>query len=341
MSVTDYAKALTDFWSSQSNAMLEAQEKATRAVTDSMQAMLTGRLPLGVDGRDVGTAAAELGQATESMAQLISAAASMSSELAKKLTGQRGREQPDDIVSAVYGRITDPRQWLAGFGGLEEALSKAAEGPRLADLFDLERRYARVSRAWLQAKRRTLELNAILLDAWLQAGRRFTEELAGHAGADGQTLEPKRALAIWTEVANRVLLETQRSEPFLKAQRELIRSTTELQLSQQDLVEHFGKQYGFPTRTELDDVHRTLTEIRREMRKLRRMVPQHASASASPPPLAHAAPASAPATPAEHAIAETAPPDVSGIAPAPSSRGGTPRAASTPSTPPRRKAPKP
>ena len=64
--------------------------------------------------------------------------------------------------------------------------------------------------------------------------------------------------------------ETQRSEPFLRSQREMIRASTELRVAQAELVEHFGKQYGFPTRTELDDVHRTLTEMRREMRRLRR-----------------------------------------------------------------------
>jgi hypothetical protein len=104
------------------------------------------------------------------------------------------------------------------------------------------------------------------------------EEAAGQAGADNKTvgagadsaIEPKRALVLWTEVANRVLIETQRSEPFLASQREMIRSTTELRLAQQDLVERFGSQYGFPTRTELDDVHRSLTEMRRELRRMRR-----------------------------------------------------------------------
>jgi polyhydroxyalkanoate synthase subunit PhaE len=50
----------------------------------------------------------------------------------------------------------------------------------------------------------------------------------------------------------------------------MIRASTELRMAQQELVEHFGQQYGFPTRTELDDVHRTVTELRRELRTMRR-----------------------------------------------------------------------
>lgn len=49
----------------------------------------------------------------------------------------------------------------------------------------------------------------------------------------------------------------------------MIRASTELRVAQQELVEHFGAQYGFPTRTELDDVHQTVTALRREVRALR------------------------------------------------------------------------
>jgi hypothetical protein len=61
----------------------------------------------------------------------------------------------------------------------------------------------------------------------------------------------------------------------------MIRAVTELRVAQQELVEHFGKQYGFPTRTELDDVHRTVTELRRELRAMRRE--QRTPALVAPP----------------------------------------------------------
>ena len=75
----------------------------------------------------------------------------------------------------------------------------------------------------------------------------------------------------------------------------MIRANTELRLAQQELVEHFGKQYGFPTRTELDDVHRTVTELRRELRLMKRTQMQ-AEAQAQIQAQVHAV--SPPATPA-------------------------------------------
>jgi hypothetical protein len=77
-------------------------------------------------------------------------------------------------------------------------------------------------------------------------------------------------LALWVETANEVLLETQRSEAFLSTQRDLVTASTDLRLAQQELAEFYSEMFGYPTRTELDDVHRTVTELRRELRAFKR-----------------------------------------------------------------------
>ena len=118
-----------------------------------------------------------------------------------------------------------------------------------------------------------------MLEAWTY--RHAVCRKIGRRLSFAKVLDAKAALALWTETANQQLLETQRSEPFLRSQAALIRATTALRLAQQELVEHFGKQYGFPTRTELDDVHRTVTELRRELRVMRR---EQQMAAAAPTP---------------------------------------------------------
>jgi hypothetical protein len=170
---------------------------------------------------------------------------------------------------------------MAGTGELDDVLGRMAEGPRFADLWEAERRYAGVLHAWMNLRRRHLEHNAVVLQAWLQAARRFTEQIAARSGAQANGLDARAALALWTDTANQELLESQRSEPFLQTQAAMIRATTSLRMAQQELVEHFGKQYGFPTRTELDDVHRTVTELRRELRAMRREQREAAPAPAA------------------------------------------------------------
>jgi hypothetical protein len=272
MNSLDYAKSFTDFWTAQGQALKKAQEQVGQAFADNMQTVASGTLPrLPSMPTDLSAGVADMTRAGQSVMEMWSAATAMCSKLATAFPAAGG----DATVDATFRNIIDPRSWMAGTGEMDDVLGRMAEGPRFADLWEVERRYAHVLQAWMNLRRRGFEHNSVVLEAWLRAARRFTEQLAGRTNADTrapgmQALDMKAALALWTETANRELLETQQSEPFLQTQAALIRATTELRVAQQELVEHFGKQYGFPTRTELDDVHRTVTELRREMRILRR-----------------------------------------------------------------------
>jgi polyhydroxyalkanoate synthase subunit PhaE len=291
MNPLDYTKAFTNFWTAQGDALKKAQEEAGKAFGQGMQALTSGVMPK-MPGlpTDLSAGVAELTRAGQSMMELWSAATAMCGKLATSLPATSGTL--DATIEATFRKIADPRSWLAGTGEMDDVLGRMAEGPRFADLWEMERLYARVLQAWMTLRRRGLEHNAVVLQAWLRAGNRFTEQLAGRTGADAPPLDAKAALALWTETANQQLLETQRSEPFLQTQAAMIRATTDLRLVQQELVEHVGKQYGFPTRSELDDVHRTVTDLRREVRVMRRhlasavSVPQAATTEQAPAPRA-------------------------------------------------------
>ncbi len=262
MNPFDYSKAFTDFWTAQGQALAKAQEQAAKALSGGVQAMASGMLP--AMPTDLSADAGEFARVSQSMTELWSAATAMSGTLTAKLPAFGG----DATVEATFSKMLDPRSWMGGAGEMDDVLGRMAEGPRFADLWDMERRYARVLQAWTTVRRRGIEHNAVVLGAWLEAGRRFAEQLSGKT--DAQTPDAKAALALWTETANRQLLVMQRSEPFLQTQTAMIRASTALRMAQQELVEHFGEQYGFPTRTELDDVHRTVTALRREMRIMKR-----------------------------------------------------------------------
>lgn len=267
MNPLDYSKAVADFWSAQGRALQQAQEQVGKALAEGMQAVASGKLPVMPSMPDTLSAQAEdLARAAQSVVKLWSAATAACGQLATAIPSIQGSS--DGITEATFRKMMDPRSWTGAAGGLDEVLGRMAEGPRFADLWEIERRFAGVLQAWMNLRRRSLEHNAVVLEAWLQAARQFSGQIATR---DVGTLDAKAALILWTDTANRHLLETQRSEPFLQTQAALIRATTELRMAQHELVEHFGKQYGFPTRTELDDVHRTLTELRRELRAMQRV----------------------------------------------------------------------
>jgi polyhydroxyalkanoate synthase subunit PhaE len=268
--------------------------------------------------------AGEIGKAGQALAELWTSASDLAAALAQRLPQQPAPQGADaaagaaaaatqagaeSTVAATLRRMIDPRVWLSAGDDMEEALQRMAEGPRFADLWDNERRFAGVFGAWMALRRRSLEHQAVVLEGWTTAARRFAERLGerlGERAAQGEASSPvasqRAALDLWIETANRTLLEMQRSERYLESQAQLLKASTELRLAQQAVAEYYGRMFGLPTRTELDDVHRTVTELRRALRAVERRLRQQqqqaaaaAAAAAEKPAAAAAMRASRPA----------------------------------------------
>ena len=74
----------------------------------------------------------------------------------------------------------------------------------------------------------------------------------------------------WTAALNERLLKAQRSEEFLEAQRRMLDALLKSRAAEHELVEIGAKAVDLPTRAEMDDVHKTLHAVKRELRQLQR-----------------------------------------------------------------------
>ncbi len=178
-----------------------------------------------------------------------------------ELWGRGGKE----FAAAQQGMLFDVAERMAKVpqGGLAAAQ---------ADLFDpqgLSTANEAFAKLW-SAGQRSLEHNTVMLEAWMQAAGAFAKTLNEKADRKETLGSWREVLALWVETANTALLETQRSEAYLKSQREILKASTDLRLAQQEVAAFYGEMFGYPTRAELDDVHRTVTELRRELRALHR-----------------------------------------------------------------------
>jgi poly[(R)-3-hydroxyalkanoate] polymerase subunit PhaE len=206
-------------------------------------------------------------EANAAFAKLWSSAMEVSQTIGRNM---RSGEKQDPVLAEMLAKIFDPRAWFSGTDGLDQALQKMAEGPRLADLWDTERKMLALFNAWTALRKRSLEHNTVMLQAWIAAAGKFAQELNARAGRKEKLDTWREVLALWVETANSVLLETQRSEPYLKSQREILKASVDLRLAQQELAAFYSEIFGYPSREELDDVHRTVTELRRELRAFMR-----------------------------------------------------------------------
>jgi hypothetical protein len=253
-----------ELWARGAEAYLAAQQKFFSDMTEQMGS--AGNKAALATSDAYKTEAERLSVSSRSFFDLSTSAAKLSAPPAASKEGPDGNR----IACVILTRIFDPSLWISAAGGMDQGLAHLSESPRLADLFDVERRFLAVFRGWLAVRRRTYEYNGLMLQAWMRATQRFSKELNLRAD-NGEKLESWRdVLTIWVETANSELLETQRTDGYLAAQRQLVSASTELRLAQQEIAEFYSEVFAVPTRTELDDVHKGLTELRREVRTLRR-----------------------------------------------------------------------
>jgi hypothetical protein len=149
------------------------------------------------------------------------------------------------------------------------AIEKMAQGPRLADVWDIDRKMALVFGAWMEMRQKLANYNAIAATPWTEASKRFLEAMSA-AAAGGSNSPPnwREAFAKWSEISNDELIRNQRGDGFLRAQRELLQSGLKLRSRQDDVAEAASAMFGMPGRKDFDEVTRQLTELRREVRAL-------------------------------------------------------------------------
>ncbi len=161
----------------------------------------------------------------------------------------------------------DPAGWLdiAGGGDLWRWFG-ASDG---ADPWREERDALTGSRQWLAYTAALERYRGVMSAAWLAAFKRFAEGLAGDSGSGGELPAWEAIEARWQEAAGAELAAAQGAEDFLAAQRDLIRARLDCSSLLRGRIERIAGTLGLPSRAELDDLHRTVHGLKRELRALR------------------------------------------------------------------------
>jgi polyhydroxyalkanoate synthesis regulator phasin len=173
----------------------------------------------------------------------------------------------DDVLKALF----DPALWsqaASGLGPLDRAIEHLVEGPSYATLWTLDRKVLKAQQLRAQWARDLAAWQLLMQGAWSEATKRFLHEVNA---PDGAPIKSWRELTdLWVDIANATLTETHRTPEFLEAQRRLTRSSTECRLQEREIAEAYCEMHHIPTRTEVDELQRTVYELRRDLRSLQR-----------------------------------------------------------------------
>jgi polyhydroxyalkanoate synthase subunit PhaE len=174
----------------------------------------------------------------------------------------------DGVADETLRRMLDPTQFLAaGTDEVNRAIQRLVEGPEFTDIGTLERQVLKATGEWIALRQASAAFKAITAAAWTRAFATFSQETM--ADQSLMTRSPRAVLERWLKIANDELIRTQRTEEFLKAQRDLLSAGVDYRLKERALVELWCETHSIPTRTEVDDVHRTLHDMRAQIRDLK------------------------------------------------------------------------
>jgi len=153
---------------------------------------------------------------------------------------------------------------------LSAAIERMAQGPQLADVWDFDRKLALAFGAWIDLRTRLASYNAVTSAPWTEASRQFLEAMSKNKAEGTQPPSWRDVFAKWAEISNQELIKNQRTDAFLKAQKELLHAALKYRSRQNDVSDAISALFDLPTRRDLDGITRQLTELRREVRALRR-----------------------------------------------------------------------
>jgi hypothetical protein len=187
-----------------------------------------------------------------------------------------GEAWSNSMLPFIMTRAAEKR---AGLGDeLGDAIERMAQGPKLADVWDIDRKLMSSFVAWTKMRQKLAAYNTNAARPWMRALERYHE-----TSVEGEKPAPSRTwrddFSAWSSLANQELIHKQRSEEFLRVQRELLQAGIEFRKSQTELSETVAGLYGLPTQQDFDELSRQLTELRREVRALSRSGPAVAVAA--------------------------------------------------------------
>jgi len=258
MPEANYLKMMADFWESAGKTASDAQKDLFQQFATRFAANFPlAAMPAGV---------AAPNKASEAFSDLLNSLMALPNAV-KAATDQSNLS--DKKTAELLQKIMNPQEWLSVSGYTDQSIQQLVEGPKFADIGQLESKFAALFKSWTDLRTRALEQSTIRLAAYAKAAQEFTGKL--REVAKDKPLETRAQLVgLWVDVANRHLLEAQRSPEYLENQRELLRASTSFKRTQTELSDYYGEAFGIPTRGEIDDLTKMVADLKREVRADRR-----------------------------------------------------------------------
>lgn len=146
-------------------------------------------------------------------------------------------------------------------------MSRLTQAPTFAHLWDMDQKLAGLSAAWVALHEASAACHALIARGWATTQRNV---LAKAPPKDGRPAAWPDGTDAWLAELNAAPLELMRGDEYLALQKRLLDAGLQVREQLRKLGEDLAEWFQLPSRGEVDDLARTVTELRRELRRERR-----------------------------------------------------------------------
>lgn len=151
----------------------------------------------------------------------------------------------------------------------EESYGSLMQSPLLGPTRELSGKLLRSFDAWTKLYRAGIDYQVILANVQLRSFEQLMGELVSLAEKGEKVQDWRQFQQLWSRVADEVFEEEFRSEDNLKIRGKFLNALNTYRLQQQDLMELWLKSINLPSRGEVDEVHKNIYELRKEVKTLK------------------------------------------------------------------------
>ena len=123
---------------------------------------------------------------------------------------------------------------------------------------------------WREQQQAMLDCQLLLANTWLNAFHLLMQKLIALAQS-GKTMKNQKELAnLWVAVADEQFITLFHSASYAQVQGQLVNSSMALRRQLREINEVWLRAQDMPTRTDLDEAHRQIYELRKEVKALKK-----------------------------------------------------------------------
>lgn len=157
----------------------------------------------------------------------------------------------------------------------EQTWGRALMAPSMGLLREFNEKVSKGFVLWMENQEVMIAYQRLVGEAWLKAFQALMLKLVTMA-QKGETLTDQRhLLRIWVDVADEIFIELFHSDAYAKAQSAYVNSNMALRRQQRELLEVWLRNNDLPTRTDVDEAHHQIYQLRKEIKALKKAIAEN------------------------------------------------------------------